>query len=110
VTLLQAFVNLLFVGALVLWLSGVKLFFLLMGLFLLGALVLWGLKQLRRPTVQGLPPDKPVWMLDAVTNLPNFYRQLTTLVPAESVLCIEGVRPERSACFSKSTSSITPGE
>ena len=70
--------------------GGVTLLLFLVGLFFLGALVLWGLQQLRRPTVQGLPPDRPVWMLDAVTNLPNFYRQLAALVPSESVLCIEG--------------------
>lgn len=66
------------------------LFLSLVGLFLLGVLVLWGLELLRRPTVQGLPSDKPIWMLGPVANLPEFYRRLTALVPSESVLCIEG--------------------
>jgi hypothetical protein len=79
--------------------GGLTLLLSLVGLFLLGALVLWGLQQLRRPTVQGLPPDKPVWMLDAPTDLPSFYRQLTALVPAESVLCIEGGAAGRIGMF-----------
>lgn len=75
------------------------LFLSLVGLFVFGVLVLWGLELLRRPTVQGLPSDKPVWMLDAVTNLPDFYRQLTALVPAQSVLCIEGGAAGRIGMF-----------